>query len=213
MLKTARSCLTVIGGVTVVALLALGAWTQRDWIRGWFEGSVIPLSTAAPTEELARRAEEKLEALGASNPPARVRFDRAELQSYLELRVLPQLPAGVTDPEVLLEDSTLTVRVQLQLDALAETIDVAPLRQLLGDSTSVEAELEPDLASIGEGRVEVHAVRAGAFPVPPLAIPLLLRQVGLPTEGSMSRAVVFPVDSGVRSIAVRDSMLEVTTAE
>jgi len=210
-----------MGGRLLLALIALGAvvaWTQsdrlpavRDWVADRFQQTGLVLSAGEPSEELARRAERKLESLLSDDGGATVRFSGSEVQSYVEYRLAAQLPPGVTDPEVAINDSTLAVRVQVRLEELQETINVDAIRQLLGDSTSLEAEFEPDIASPGIAEVEVLSLRAGAFPIPSLAIPLVLREAGLNTRGGMSRAVTFPVEPTVTEIAVRDGALEVTT--
>ncbi len=211
--------------LALIALIGVVVWTQpavrgfvsekasatRDWVSDRFEQTQLVSPSGEPSEELARQAERKLESLLGDQGGTTVRFSATEVQSYVAYRLAPQFPPGVTDPEVAINDSTLAVRVQVKLDELQETMNVDAIRQLLGDSTSLEAEFEPDIASPGVGEVEVLSLRAGAFPIPPLAIPLLLREAGLNTRGGMSRAVTFPVEPTVTAIVVREGNLEVTT--
>jgi hypothetical protein len=184
---------------------------MRAWAADLIQRTELIRSDGEPSEELARRAERKLESLLSDDGGTTVRFSESEVQSYVQYRLAPQFPPGVTNPEVVITDSTLAVRVRLQLEELQETMNVDAIRKLLGDSTSIEAEFEPDIASPGIGEVEVLSLRAGAFLIPPLAIPLVLREVGLNTRGGMSRAVTFPIQPTVTAIAVRDGALEVTT--
>ena len=210
-----------IGGRLVLALIALVgvlAWTQRDQLpamRNWavdvFQRTDRIGPAAEPSEKLALRAERKLHSLLADRDGATARFSGTEVQSYVAFRLAPQLPPGVTDPQVAIKDSTFAVRVRVQLEDIQD-MNVDMLRQMLGDSTSIEAEFEPGIASPGIAEVEVLSLRAGAFPIPPLAIPLVLREAGLNTRGGMSRAVTFPVEPAVTAIAVRGGNLEVTTA-
>ncbi len=210
-----------IGGRLLLALLAavaVLAWTQRDqlpamreWATSLFERTELIGPAGEPSEEMARRVERKLESLLNDDGGTTVRFSGSEVQSYVKYRLASRLPPGFTDPEVAINDSTLALRVLVQLQVLQETMNVDALRQLLGDSTSLEAEFEPDIASPGVAEVEVISLRAGAFPIPPLAIPLVLREAGLSTRGGMSRAVTFPVEPAVTGIAVREGNLEVTT--
>ena len=210
-----------IGGrvlLALIALLGVLAWTQRDqlpamrdWATDLFARTERIGPAAEPSEKLALQAERKLQSLLADRRGLTVRFSGQEVQSYVAFRLAAQLPAGVTDPQVALNDSTLAVRVRVQLDDVRD-MNVDMLRQMLGDSTSIEAEFEPAIASPGIAEVEILSLRAGAFPIPPLAIPLVLREAGLSTGGGMSRAVTFPVQPSVTAIAVRDGTLEVTTA-
>jgi hypothetical protein len=204
--------------LALIALVAVGAWTQRDelpamrdWIADVFgrDSAVEPSGRAS--EELARRAEQKLESLLNGSASSTVAFDGSEVQSYVDYRLAPQLPPGVTDPVVMITDSTLALRVRIRLEELQETMSVEALRQILGDSTTIEAEVDPEITSPGVGQVQVLSLRAGAFPIPPLAIPMVLREAGLSTDGGMSRAVTFRVQPNVTSIAVRNGSLEVTT--
>lgn len=204
--------------MALLAAIAVLAWTQRDqlpamrdWATGLLDRTELVSATGEPSEALARQAERKLESLLENDGGATATFTSSEVQSYVAYRLAARLPQGVTDPEVAMKDSTLAVRVLVQLQDLQETMNVDALRQLLGDSTSLEAEFEPDIASPGIAEVEVLSLRAGAFPIPPLAIPLVLREAGLSTRGGMSRAVTFPVEPTVTGIAVRDGRLEVTT--
>lgn len=200
----------------IAAALVLG-WTQRDqlpamrdWVADIFNRPEFVTSSGEPSEKLARQAERKLESL-LENGGATVRFSASEVQSYVAYRLAPQLPPGVTDPEVTINDSTMAVRVLVRLEELQEQMSVEALRRLLGDSARVEAEFEPDLAAPGMAEVEVLSLRAGAFPIPPLAIPMILREAGLATGGGMSSAVTFPVEPTITGISIRDGNLEVTS--
>ena len=204
--------------LALIALVAVVGWTQRDQLPEWrawasdlIQRTELIGPSEEPSEELALQAERKLESLLNDKGGATARFSTAEVQSYVEYRLAPQLPPGVNHPEVTMNDSTVALRVQIQLEELQEQMSVDALRQLLGDSTSLEAEFEPDVVSPGVAEVEVLSLRAGAFPIPPLAIPLLLREAGFRTRGGMSRAVVFPVEPRVTAISVREGSLEVTT--
>lgn len=209
-----------LGGRLLLALVALavvGVWTQRDnlpelkeRVSDLFQRNELISAPGGASEELARRAERKLQALLNGSSDATVSFGGDEVQSYVEYRLAGSLPAGVSDPQVKMGDSTLALRVQIELEELQDLESVDALRTLLGDSTSIEAEFEPELASPGVGQVQVLSLRAGAFPIPALAIPMVLRQAGLKTRGGTSRAVVFPVTANVTSIAVRNGTLEVT---
>lgn len=203
--------------LALIALVCVGAWTQREhfpawreWSSGLFQRTELEAPAGEPTEELARRAEQKLASLTSGGTVTTVHFSRVEVQSYVDYRLAPDLPPGITDPVVTIGDSTLAVRVQVELDALGQTGSADALRKLLGDSASVEAEFEPEIAAPGVGQVEVLSLRAGAFPIPPLAIPMVLREAGLNTAGGMSRAVTFPVEPTVTSVSVREGSLELT---
>lgn len=200
----------------IAAALVLG-WTQRDqlpamraWVADVFNRTELIRPSGEPSEKLARQAERKLESL-LEGEGGTVRFSGNEVQSYVQYRLAPQLPPGVTDPQVTINDSTMAVRVLVRLEELQEQMSVDALRRLLGDSASVEAEFEPDMTRPGMAEVEVLSLRAGAFPIPPLVIPMILREAGLETRGGMSSAVIFSVEPAITGILVRDGNLELTS--
>ncbi len=199
-----KNLLAGIGCLTLIVVLAVAGWWFRDDIRAWMNGRNT-IVMEAPSPELALRAERKIEELIQGGGENETRFSEAELQSYVQYRLVERLPAGVTDPAVDLRDSTIAIRAGLDLTRLeAGGTAVENLRRMIGDSTVVTGELLPRVAGPGQGRVEVLSLQAGIFPVPPLLIGTALQGIGLPTEG---RTVLLDVPEDVVSVRVENEEL------
>ncbi|MGH7541577.1 MAG: hypothetical protein ACRELC_11315 [Gemmatimonadota bacterium] len=197
-----RNVFAGIGCLTVLVVLAIAGWLYRDEIREWLERR-DEIVMAEPSEELAMRAEEKLEAIGDGTAEGETRFSETELQSYLIYRIQPRLPAGVSNPAVDVRDSTIAVSAALDMRVLAQGSEAAEgLRRFLGDSSQVTSELLPTVEQVGRARLEVLSLQAGVFPVPPLLIGTVLREVGLPNDGG--RAIVLLIPDDIRAVRIEN---------
>jgi hypothetical protein len=178
-----RNAFATIGFFTVVLVLGLGGWIFRDEIKAWVnEKNEVVM--AEPSPELADLAAAKIQALADGEGDRETRFTEAELQSYLQYHAVDRLPAGVNNPAIDIQDSTLAVSAGLDLTLLEVSGDaVDNLRRLIGDSALVASEVYPRVMSPGRGRVDILSLQAGLFPVPPMLIGMAIQQLGLPNEG------------------------------
>lgn len=179
-----KNAFATIGFFTVVLVVGLGGWLFRDEIKTWVNERNEVVMTE-PSPELAVVAAEKLRELFEGEGGRETRLTEAELQSYVQYRAAERLPAGVNNPAVDLQDSTLAVSAGLDLTLLEVAGDaVENLRRVIGDSALVSSELYPRVMAPGRGRVDVLSLQAGLLPVPPMLIGMAIQQLGFPNEGS-----------------------------
>lgn len=201
-----RNFLAGIGCLTVLLVLAVAGWMYRDEIADWLESRGEVVMEAEPSEELAERAEEKLAAIADGTAEGEMRLTETELQSYVLYRLAPGFPDGVSDPVVDVRDSTIAMSAALDMRRLAIGSDAAEgLRRFIGDSARVTTELLPSVQEPGRARLQVLSLQAGLFPVPPLLIGTVLREVGLPNDGA--RAIVVPIPEDVRSVRIESEQV------
>lgn len=211
-MRAVRGCLARIGCLTVLALIAAGAWMWRGPLLAWWHERGRPPAMGAPSAELARRSGRKLDDFLRGKGPSRVSFDQAELQSLLRYRYRDSLPPGLSDPRVSLGDSTLEASAGLQVQRLMDGKAPDALRSLLGDSARASAELEPSVPRPGLLTLGVRHVSAGGLPIPDLMVPWLLRQVGLSNGGGPGRSVALRVPLDVAAVRVVKGRLELVRA-
>ncbi len=207
-----KSCLSKIGCLTVLVLAGAGAWYFQDDIGGWWDRVLNQVEIAAPSEpseSAAESAEKKLATLGEGSTS--VRLTEVELQSLLTYRLAPLLPAGVSDSQVEIRDSTVIVSSLLQPADLPNVADEDVLSRFLGDSTRVTTELKPGVFTAGVARLEVEALQAGALAIPSPMIPFILGSLSIPGVETSGRALLVPAPSELRQITVRDGAIELST--
>ena len=179
-----KNAFATIGFFTVVLVLGLGGWIFRDEIKNWVNERNEVVMTE-PSPELAVLAEEKIREVLDGEGGRETRLTEAELQSYVRYRAAERLPAGVNNPAVDIQDSTLAVSAGLDLTVLDVGGDaVENLRRVIGDSALVSSELLPRVTGPGRGRVQILSLQAGMFPIPPMLIGTAIQQLGLPNEGA-----------------------------
>lgn len=207
-----KSCLSKIGCLTVLVLAGAGAWYFQDDIGDWWDRVLTRLEIAAPTEpseSAAERAEKKLLRLGEGSTS--VRLTEVELQSLFTYRLAPLLPAGVSDSQVEIRDSTVVISSLLQPADLSNVADEDVLSRFLGDSTRVTTELKPGVFTAGVARLEVEALQAGALAIPSPMIPFILRSLRIAGVETSGRALLVPAPTELRRITVRDGAIELST--
>lgn len=162
---------------------------------------------AEAAEDVAARAERELaQFLAGEGGADSLVMGEAEVGAVLRSRVRDRLPRGVSDLRVELRGPTAAVSARLHFDRL-ETGGDAPRRlaQFLGDSARVEVEMEPSVAEPGRGRLALRGLRAGGLSLPSGLLPVVLRQLGVETEGGGGDpSVVLSLPSAITSVAVGD---------
>jgi hypothetical protein len=194
-----RGCVRGFGCVLLLALLAAGAWIARDSIGDWM-GRLELGASGEPSERLADRAEEKLSRIAQSGLADEVRFSEAELQSLLIYRGGPALPPGVEDPQVDVQDTVVVLSARLRPDSLDGFSAPEALRSTMGDTTRVIAGLVPSKGGPGETWLRVQSLQIGAFVVPPLMLPLVVRSLEQQGVKVANGAIVVPLFRGVDEI-------------
>jgi len=194
-------CARSVGCVALLILLAAGAWMARDSIGDWM-GRFELAPGGQPSERLARRAEDKLNALARSRPTDEVRFSEAELQSLLTYRGGPALPTGVEDPRIDVQDTVVVLSARIRPDSLEGFAAPEALSSSMGDTTRVVTGLSPAKGAAGEALLRVRSLQIGSFVVPPIMLPTVVR--GLEQQGVRVRdgSVVMPLFPGVGEIRI-----------
>ena len=199
-----RNLFAGIGCLTVLVILGVVAWIFRDDIESWMR-SRNEIVMGEPSPELAIVAEEKIQELIEGRGDRETRFTEAELQSYVQYRLVDRLPPGVGDPAVDLLDSTIAVSAALDFTRLdVGGAAVENLRRVMGDSATVTSEIYPTVGGPGSGRIEVLTLQAGVFPVPPMLIGTAIQGLGLPSEG---RVVILAIPADVIELRIESETL------
>ena len=195
--------------VLLLALLVAG-WIFREDIEVWLAnvgGDDVAMNE--PSAEAARGLEARARALAAGGVGGETRFTELELQSYVEFRLAPQLPDGITMPSLEVRDSTVAVSARIDFTRLGIAADAAAtVGRMFGDSALVAAEVSPEIGAAGEGRLRIVSLRAGVIPVPTLLLGVAGQQLGLRMDG---RTVLFDIPRAVTGIRIEDDGIVLTT--
>lgn len=210
-IRRLRSCLAGVGCLTLLAAAVTGGWMYREqitdvWER-WRGGA--PAAAVEPSEELASRAERRIsEAL--SGGVGELRLTGAEVESLVRFRAATGLPPGVSSPSVVLGDSSATASAMVDVGRVVGDRLPEMVRRMVGDSARVTVRLVPGVPRPGLLRLEVREFRAGAVGLPPVMLPWLLAEMGVPLSEEDARAMDFEVGRGLTGARVRDSTLVLT---
>jgi hypothetical protein len=196
-----KNLLARIGCLTVLAIVALGAWNYRGVISASLGRVEVGISTSEPSEALARQAEEKLLSLSKADAGT-LSLSEAELQSLLTYRVAPYLPDGVELPLVELRDSLVIISAVVRPDRLEAYAPPEVMQQFLSDSARVAATLVPGLRRPGTGQVTVSSLQAGALVVPAMMVPFVLQGITIPGVDASGSDLLVPLPARVSAIDV-----------
>ncbi|MFW6192175.1 MAG: hypothetical protein ACOC83_01705 [Gemmatimonadota bacterium] len=191
MIELMRSCLARLGCLTLLVAGAVGAWYVHDDVVGWWEARNAPSVDAAPTTEIADRAETRLRRFLDADGEAELRLGESEVSSLVRYRIAEMLPSGVSDPAASLQDSTARVTAILDAARMLEGRVPPMLIGMLGDSARVTVELLPGVPRPGTVRLDLLEVRAGALQVPRAMVPWLVEGLGLPAAPGGGGGVQF----------------------
>lgn len=207
-IRRLRSCLAGVGCLTLLAAAAAGAWHYRAQITdAWERWTGDAPAAVEPSEELAARTERRIREALAPSGPAELRLTAVEVESLVRYRAARGLPDGVTEPSVTLADSTASASATVDVERVAGDRLPDMVRRMVGDSTRVTVRVVPRVPRTGVLRLEVREFRAGAVGLPPVMLPWLLAQMGMPVSEEDARAMDFRVGGGLTGAHVRDSTL------
>lgn len=204
-----RELLVRAGCLTLLVLGVAAGWRYHDDVAAWWEArSAGPAGPVSPaSEELAARAEARLEALLRSPDGGELRLEAREVSSFLRYRVVPRLPPGVAEPRVRLADSTAVVEASVDLVRIGGGGLPDAVRTILGDSTRITATVVPSVPTRGRLRLRVRDLRAGEVSVPSLMLPYVLRETRLPVSRSDPSSLEMRVGYGLTGARVEDGTL------
>ena len=207
-----KNCLARIGCLTLVVAVVGGGWWFREDIAGWWRRLEITASSV-PSEDLARRAADKLQGMTSAERPTDLRLSQAEIQSLLTYRAAPLLPEGVSEPLVEIRDSTLLLSARVDPKGLQGLASPEVVERLLSDSASVVVELWPGVVTPGVARVEVVTLQAGSIVVPSMMIPWILESVEIPGFETTGVTVLLPIPGRVERFDVDAGSLVLEMAD
>jgi hypothetical protein len=120
-------------------------------------------SLSRKLESIDRRSRQPAQAR-----PQSVLVTQGELNSYLNLSLGPQMPAGITDLEVMLESERIHARAQLDLEKVRAQVPSGVgwgALSFLGGTVPIELRARL-VARDGFGTVQVEDLRLATLPVP-----------------------------------------------
>jgi len=164
--------------------------------------------SSEPSEDLARRAEQKLNSLSREGP-SEVTFSESELQSLLTYRAAPYFPRGLEDPIVDVRDSTIVLSALVRPGDLEEYAPPDIMQQFLSDTSRVVATIVPGLRRPGMGQVTVTSLQAGALVVPAIAVPFILQSLEIPGMDASGSDILIPLSTAVTGVSIGDASVTI----
>ena len=201
-----KNCLARIGCLTLVVLIIGGGWWFREDIAGWWRRLEITASSQ-PSEDLARRAADKLQGVASPDRPTGLKLSQAEIQSLLTYRAAARLPEGISEPLVEIRDSTILLSARVDPRGLQGLASPEVVERLLSDSASVVVELWPGVVAPGVARVEVVTLQVGSIVVPSMMIPWILESVEMPGVETTGVTVLLQIPGRVERFDVEAGSL------
>ncbi len=209
-----KNCLARVGCLALILVVVAGGWLFRDDLAGWWRRLEIT-SASQPSEDLAERATQKLEAVTARDGMRRLELSQAEIQSLLTYRAGPLLPAGITEPVVELRDSTVLLSARVDPRGLEGLASPEVVERLFSDSARVVVELWPGVLTPGVARVEILTLQAGSIVVPSMMVPWILESIEMPGVETTGVTLLLPTPGRVADFEVESGklVLELTGAD
>lgn len=161
--------------------------------------------TASP--ELARVAEDKLDALRAGTTP-HAALSAVELESLLAYRYQGAIPGFLGSPTVELQGERVRLRARVPVDKLPRVDGIGEAAAFLPDTT--ELTVAGRLLPLGPGRVAfaIDDVSAQRFPLPRRLVPRALERLGRRDEpGLPPEAMALPLPPGIAAAYIRSDSL------
>jgi len=203
-----RNFLARVGCLTLIAVIGFGVWYFRDDIARAMGRVEVVARSSEPSEDLARRAEQKLNSLSREGP-SEVTFSESELQSLLTYRAAPYFPRGLEDPIVDVRDSTIVLSALVRPGDLEEYAPPDIMQQFLSDTSRVVATIVPGLRRPGMGQVTVTSLQAGALVVPAIAVPFILQSLEIPGMDASGSDILIPLSTAVTGVSIGDASVTI----
>jgi hypothetical protein len=174
-------CITRIGCLVLLALLAAAAWFTRDHWMGLIRDRDDATATAAVTwqpltDAAAERGRRAVESLGQSGGPVFVNLTGAELASYAVEQLARQLPSA-DSIEAMVEADRLSMRASVKLGELGGSGMLGPLAGMLGDRERLKLSGTLRVVRPGLGEFDVKEASLRDFRVPVGMIPRIMARV------------------------------------
>jgi hypothetical protein len=181
-------CISRIGCLVLLALLAPIAWLTRDrWLPMIGDGAPGSRDTAGAvasregvwqplTPQGGERTRRALEALQRPDGPTAVTVGAADLGAYVYQELARQLPPSADSVEAMAVGDRLHVRASVRLQELGGRDVLGPLAGMLGDRERLQLAGNLRVIRPGLGELVVREIHVGQLRIPSALIPRLLRQ-------------------------------------
>lgn len=211
-MKSIKSCLGSAISLVLLVMAGYAGWRWGDPVFPRLERMVgierVDRTVAAPSAEVAEAAAARYVRLIETGGPGEIRYDQNELTSLLVHTLGGQLPTGVSDARVRLENQEATVSALLDLNRIPTFPDLGEFLSFLPDTVDV-AVSGALIPFDGPGAaLMVNRINAGGVRLPRRVIAPLLESLGRSDEpGLPAEAIQVPLPEGVRSAYVEDGRL------
>ncbi len=202
-----RSCIALIGlGALLVAGAAVGWFAREDiaeFVSGIIERGETVEASASPSRALARRAEDKIVALGQGELEEAA-LDADELNAWIEHGLKGFFPAYISDVAAAVEDEKLVLAGRVALKQVPGIERLGSWVAFLGDTARVSVRGRLDGLRPGAGVYFVDDVQVGALPLPDAMRDELLTQLKRGSSGDLpTNALAFELPAFVTDVGVR----------
>lgn len=207
-----RSCFKLIGCGTLLVAGVVAGWLARDEIATYVSAVVgrseAPLEAASShPPDLARRAEEKIVALGQGELDEAT-LDADELNAWIEYGLRGFFPSYVSDVAATIEEERLVLAGRVALQEVPGIDGLGTWVALLGDTARVSFGGRLDGLRPGTGIYTVDDVQVGALPLPAAMRDQLLAQLKRGSNGDLpANVVAFELPRFVTDIGVREDQI------
>ncbi len=190
----------------------VAGWLARDEIASYVSAVLdrgeAPLEAASSTvPDLARRAEEKIVALGQGELEEAT-LDAEELNAWIEYGLRGYFPPYVSDVAAAIEEERLVLKGRVALQEVPGIEGMGPWVAFLGDTASVSFSGRLDGLRPGAGVYFVEDVQVGALPLPTAMRDQLLAQLKGGARGDLpTNAVAFELPQFVTDVGVREDLI------
>jgi hypothetical protein len=188
-----------------LVLVAVGAWLAWPRVRERPESADGARVEASPA--LAEATLDRFERFRADGGV--LALGDAEISSLLRYALPGILPPGVTDPDVRLVGSDVTLSARVATAAFPDLPALEPVVGMLPDTVSVK--MEGTLLQFGKESLafRVGHIEAASIPLPDRLVPEVLTGLGRTHRGGLpENALHVPLPAGIDSVWVeRDSLV------
>lgn len=207
-----RSCFKLIGCGTLLVAGLVAGWLARDQIATYVSAVLgrgeAPLEASSSNlPDLARRAEEKIVALGQGELDEAT-LDADELNAWIEYGLRGFFPSYVSDVAAAIEEERLVLVGRVALQEVPGIEQLGPWVAFLGDTARVSFSGRLDGLRPGAGVYFVDEVEVGALPLPSAMRDQLLAQLKRGSNGDLpTNAVAFELPQFVSDVGVREDQV------
>jgi hypothetical protein len=202
-----KNFFATVGCITVLVLLAIGAWTFRDQLGGAYrsvtgtaEPTDLPSDTTVgvPSAAALRSAERKEELVAHGGGAGYVVLTADEVASVIQDRMASAAREAVDSLRAILSSDRVTLEGQILLDVFGRDA-LGPLAEFLGSRQPLRMAGPVALRGVGVAAWRCDEFVIRSFPFPASAIPRLVNYMTGGDEGLF----LFEVPATVGEIRVR----------